>query len=100
MRRGAHPLDERTRGGKVRSASMRKLAGDGKSWTPTEERKRNQLMRQFMKHDVPLANSSEYQVGYDAIDWGRNDPKCFCGHYHRSHPGGRCIYGCEPEGCE
>lgn len=68
-----HPLNERT--GKLRSASMRKLAKDGTSWTPTEKLKRNRLMKQFAKHgrkgyEVSSGNSEAYRAGYDLIDWG------------------------------
>ncbi len=64
-----HPLDERA--GKVRSASMRKLAHDGTSWTPTESRKRDQLMRQFVKGDGPRGNTDAYREAWERIFRGK-----------------------------
>lgn len=71
-----HPLDEKTRGGKVRPATVRKLAKDGTSWTPTERLKRDKLMRQFMRTgrkgaQVSSGNSPEYEEGYSLIDWDK-----------------------------
>lgn len=69
----SHPLDQK--GKEVRSASMRKLAKDGKSWTPTEQFKRNKMLKQFCKlgrKGVALsANSPEYMAGYEGIDWSK-----------------------------
>jgi hypothetical protein len=67
-----HPLDESTGG--VRSASMRKLARDGKTWTPTEERTRDRLLKQFCKAgrkgvEVASGNSEAYKANFDLIDW-------------------------------
>lgn len=71
--RQAHPLDVKAK--PVRNASMRKLAKDGKTWTPTERLKRNRMLKQFCKRGrkgVALTgNSPEYLANYDAIDWGR-----------------------------
>lgn len=69
-----HPLDEKTRGGKVRPATVRKLAKDGTSWTPTERLKRDKLMRQFMRTgrkgaQVSSGNSPAYEEGYALINW-------------------------------
>lgn len=62
-----HPLEERTGG--VRSASMRKLARDGKTWTPTEKRTRDRLMKQFCRLESGGGNSEEYRRRFDLIDW-------------------------------
>lgn len=53
---------------------MRKLGKDGNSFTPTEQRKKNELMRQFMKRTEQYADrdaDAAYRAGYDLIDWGR-----------------------------
>lgn len=76
-----HPLDAKSRQPKVRSATIRKLAKDGTSWTPTEALKRDKLMRQFMRTgrkgaQVTAGNSPEYREGYDKIDWSRDCAKC------------------------
>lgn len=75
MKRQRHPLDAKSKQPKVRSASMRKLAKDGTSWTPTERLKRDRLMKQFAKKGRKgyglSGNSPEYQRNYDAIDWGK-----------------------------
>lgn len=66
-----HPLDAHTRGKETRSASMRKLAADGPSWTPTEQLQRNKLMRQFSKRakGYAVSISEEFRSNYDLIDW-------------------------------
>lgn len=81
----------------IRSPSMRKEAGDGTSWTPTERRKRDQLLSQYLKGDVPLINSKAFQDGYDQIKWGDDTPACeTCGHTGMCHPSGRCFMkGCQ-----
>jgi hypothetical protein len=70
----AHLLDERSSPSRpnVRSASMRKLSRDGKTWTPTEERKRAECMRQFCRTgrkgvEVSSGNSEAYQEGWERI---------------------------------
>lgn len=101
-----HPLDEKTRGGKVRSAAQRKLAKDGKTWTPTERLKRDQLMRQFMRTgrkgaQVSAGNSEAFREGYDQINWRKDWPPCpDCPHDLGCHTefGGRCFMkGCDCE---
>lgn len=56
----------------MRSASLRKLGKDGNSLTPTEQRKKNQLMRQFMRNPEGSLNTEAYRAGYDAMTC----PKC------------------------
>lgn len=60
----SHPLEESTGG--VRSASMRKLARDGKTWTPSERRRRDQLMKQFCRLEAGSASTEAYRRGWDA----------------------------------
>lgn len=43
-----------------KSRYQRKSARDGKSWTPTESRHRDQLMRQFCRLDGPAGASEAY----------------------------------------
>lgn len=67
---GSHPLDERS--GKVRSASIRKLGKDGPSWTPTEQRTRDRLLKQFARagrkgYEVSSGNSEAFQDGWLAV---------------------------------
>lgn len=62
-----HPLDE-SKGG-VRSPTIRKLARDGTSWTPTEQRTRDRLMKQFTKLEGASGNSEAYRTNFDLIDW-------------------------------
>lgn len=73
-----HPLDQRSRAGEgnVRSSSMRKLAKDGKTWTPTEQRKRDKALKQFCKFGrkgVGLSSgaSEEYKDGWERIFGGK-----------------------------
>jgi hypothetical protein len=59
-----------------RGKSCEKRMGryDG-GFTPSEQRLKNQLMRQFTRlGEGPGGNSAEYRANYDAIDWsdGRN----------------------------
>lgn len=56
---------------KVRSASIRKSAKDGTSFTPTEKRLRDRLMRQFSKQakGYAVGVSEAFKANYDAIDW-------------------------------
>lgn len=64
---GDPPLSEYRRG---KARSMQKSARDGTTWTPTESRKRDQLMRQFMKHaDGTGGNSEAYR---NASCWDKN----------------------------
>jgi hypothetical protein len=72
-----HLLDEKSdpKQPKVRSASMRKLGKDGTTWTATERRKKDILMRQFCRTgrkgvEVASGNSEAYRANYDGIDWG------------------------------
>jgi len=69
--RKKHPLDQRTRGKETRSASLRKLAHDGPSWTPSEKRKRDRLLKQFSARakGYAVGLSAEYRNNYDSIDW-------------------------------
>lgn len=53
-----------------KSVSRRKSARDG-GLTPTEQHRKNALMKQFMRLDGPKGASPEYRANYDAIDWGR-----------------------------
>lgn len=63
-----HPLDERSN--KLRSATIRKLAPDGKTWTPTESHKRDRLLKQFCKQAGPAGTSDAYRDGWERI-WGK-----------------------------
>lgn len=63
---GDPPLSERPRG---KSRSMQKSARDGKTWTPSESRKRDSLMRQFLKRDGSQGNSEAYRA---ASCWDKN----------------------------
>jgi hypothetical protein len=53
-----------------KNREQRKSARDGKTWTPTEQRKRDTLMRQFLRLDGPKGSSEDFRRNYDAIDWG------------------------------
>ena len=52
---------------------MRKLGRDGTSFTPTEQAKKNRLMRQFAQRNkgYGVSISDAYRQGYDAIDWSK-----------------------------
>lgn len=53
-----------------RQGAGRKLrAEDGPHWTPTEKRRRDEVMRQFVKGDGPRGNSEAYRDGWERI-WG------------------------------
>lgn len=51
----------------MRSASLRKLGKDGNSLTPTEQHRKNTLMRQFMRNPEGTLNTEAYKAGYDAM---------------------------------
>lgn len=54
--------------------SQKKRARDGKTWTPTEARKRDKMLKQFCKKrkGVGMSDASDaYRAGYDAIDWSK-----------------------------
>jgi len=57
-----------------RGKSLEKRMGryDG-GFTPSEQRLKNQLMKQFMKlgGEGPGGNSAEYRANYDLIDWSK-----------------------------
>jgi hypothetical protein len=73
----SHPLDSRSPAARpnVRSASMRKLGKDGTTWTPTEQRKRDQLLKQFTHgqrgYNLAEGNSEAYRANFELIDWGK-----------------------------
>lgn len=58
-------------GPRGKSRGQRKSGRDGPNWTPTEQREKNQLMRQFMRFGsgAGAGVSAAYREGYDAIDW-------------------------------
>jgi hypothetical protein len=60
-----HPLEEKTGG--IPRASQRKLARDGKTWTPTEQRQREQALKQFCHLEGQAGNSPAYQRGWLAM---------------------------------
>lgn len=62
-----HPLDEKTGG--LRSPTIRKLAKDGTTWTPTEQRTRDKCLRQFCAAgrkgvEVTSGNSEAFKRGW------------------------------------
>jgi hypothetical protein len=60
---------ERPRG---KNCEQRKSGRDGPSWTPTERRIKDQLMRQFMRTgEGPGGVSDLFRANYDAIDWSK-----------------------------
>lgn len=70
--RKQHILDVRTRGKETRSTGhTRKLAHDGPSWTPSEARKRDRLLKQFSARakGYAIGCSQEFRDNYDSIDW-------------------------------
>lgn len=73
-------------GSEGKSLSQRKAYRDGRSWTPTESRKREQLLKQFCKLEGQSGNSEAY---VNSPVW------CpFCrGRRMNSEEG---IMGCEP----
>jgi hypothetical protein len=70
-----HPLDQRSHPSNpnVRSASMRKLGPDGASWTPTERRQKDRLMKQFTKLEGQAGNSDAFREGWDRIFGNQED---------------------------
>lgn len=91
--RQKHPLDQRGKSLTVRNGSLRKLARDGKSWTPTESVKRDRLMKQFSKRGrkgYGVVQSAEYKAS--AI-W------CACGNGMKA-PGRELCRRCDPSGPE
>ncbi len=72
-RQNGDPVHSEAPRGKDRS--QRKSARDG-GWTPTEERKRNELMRQFLRLDGPKGNSEAYR---NSKVW------CRCGRLNGTH---------------
>lgn len=55
-----------------RKSMGRKLRGrDGAHWTPTEDHRKDKLMRQFLTGDGPRGNSKEYTQNYAKIDWSK-----------------------------
>lgn len=48
---------------------MRKKGRDGKPFTPTEQHRKETLMRQFLAIDGPKGVSEQYRQNFDAIDW-------------------------------
>lgn len=55
----------------VRSPELRKKAPDGKPFTPTEQRRKEQLMRQFLQVDGPKGVTEAYKEGWDRIFGGK-----------------------------
>ena len=55
-----------------KSRSQRKHRNDGPSWTPTEQHRRNELMRQFMRNPEGSGGASAtFRERYDLIDWSK-----------------------------
>ena len=62
-----HPLNSKSGG--LRSPTIRKLAKDGTTWTPTEQVQRDKCLRQFCKAgrkgvEVTAGNSDAYKRGW------------------------------------
>lgn len=70
---GDPPLSERPRG---KDRSMRKSSRDGSTLTPTEQRTKARLMKQFVKGDGPRGNSEAYRA---SGIW------CHCGRLNGTH---------------
>jgi hypothetical protein len=71
-----HFKDVKTFRKETRPATIRKEARDGTSWTPTEQRKRDKLMKQFSKYgrkgyEVSSGTSKAYRDNFDLIDWSK-----------------------------
>lgn len=58
-----------------RTPHQRKLGKDGASFTPTEKRRRDSLLKQFSKQrkGYAVSISDEYKSNYDEINWGSNE---------------------------
>ena len=76
MKKQTHPHDTRSHPSRpnVRSGSMRKGGRDG-GFTPTEQLKKNRLMKQFARsgrkgYEVSSGNSEAFRRNFDLIDWG------------------------------
>lgn len=63
---GDPPLSEARRG---KARSQQKGRYDGNTWTPTESRKKDTLMKQFCKLEGPGGNSEAYRA---AACWDKN----------------------------
>jgi hypothetical protein len=61
---GDPPGSEKPRG---KSAYRRKGSRDGGAFTPSEQRQKDALMRQFLKRDGQQGNTKAYCKGYDAM---------------------------------
>lgn len=65
---GDPPGSEKPRG---KASYRRKGARDGGALTPTEQRHKEQLMRQFLQRDGQQGNSEQFRRNYDKIRWSR-----------------------------
>lgn len=68
-----HPHDVRTFRKETRPATIRKNGKDG-SLSPTEQRTKNRLMKQFAKsgrkgYELASGVSKEFRENYDRIKW-------------------------------
>lgn len=70
------PVGAEARRGKDTS---RRKSGRDPGWTPTEERRRNELMRQFLKLDGPKGSTKAYR---ESKVW------CWCGRMNGTHKHG------------
>jgi hypothetical protein len=66
-----NPIGSEKPRGKDRS--QRKHREDGKTWTGTEQRLKNKLMRQFMRtgEGGGAGVSAQFRDNYDLIDWSK-----------------------------
>jgi len=66
------PINSHKDAGRSRGLEAKKHSRDGASWTPTESRIRDGLMKQFCKlGEGSSGNSAEYCANYDLIDWSK-----------------------------
>jgi hypothetical protein len=63
------------------------VTSQDEGWTPTEQRIREQKLRQFTSTDGPKGNSKEYRDSYDRI-FGKTSNKTY-------HYDGNNLYKCE-----
>lgn len=86
----------------VRPATIRRSGKDGASFTPTEKRKKDRLMRQFLKgsQDGPRGASPEYCSGYDRMlcvscetRWRQSQESALCAECFAKSPRGRTSSG-------
>ncbi len=70
MRRNDRKVGDPHHIGKRGKTTAQRRGRYDSGWSPTEQRTREKLLKQFTKLEGPSGNSEAFKRGYERIDWG------------------------------